>query len=398
MAKRKSKYHLRPDGRLETTEVIEGLGRRHFYGHTDEEIDEKIEKAKEAAKKPGAKVRTFSDVADDWWEKKEPKLSPNSLNSYKSRLKEVKEEFGALPVEEVSAQQILQWLRRCAAQGLAQKGITNRRSIVKSILDYALADGDIPANPCTQLPIVKGEPAKKRRPASEADVQKIEQLKDGDLIARLFYFLEYTGCRVGEATVLQQKDLDLESHKARISKTIAFRGQAPEVKECPKTDAGDREIDLYDNVLEILPHYDDPETFVFFPEGLPTKYKWEKAMRNYRKASGVSSTAHQLRHTYAGIMHSAEVDVKDAQARLGHSSIVMTQDIYTEIERQHNSKIRDKVNAYIIEERLKQAPVSCQNCGSLYTKAADGHVFKFCPDCGKKLEVRQKSSSKSAKP
>ena len=386
MSKRKTKYTLRKDGIIELTKVIAGK-RKHFYGKTDEEVEAKRDAyiaSLNAA--PETKVRTFAEVADAWWEKKEPKLSPNSLSSFQARLKEVKTEFGEIPVDEITAQMILQWLDRIAANGYAQKGITNRKSIMKSILDSALASGEIPSNPCKDLPIVKGAPPKKRRPASDEDIVRIEELKNGDLIARMYYFMEYSGCRVGEASVLQQKDLDLENHKARITKTIAFRGQKPEIKESPKTDAGDREIDLYDNVIEILPHYDDPNTFVFFPAGLPTKYQWEKAMRDFRKANGITATAHRLRHTYAGIMHSAEVDVKDAQARLGHSSIAMTQDVYTEIERQHNSKIRDKVNAYIMEERLKQAAVSCPACGSLYTKAPDGHVFTFCPDCGKKFK------------
>lgn len=386
MSKRKSKYTIRKDGTIEMTKTIQGK-RKHFYGHSDAEVEKKCADYLAALEKePEKKVRTFAEVADDWWEKKEPTLSPNSLNSYLSRLKEVKDEFGAVPVDEVSAQMILQWLNRIAAHGFAQKGITNRKSIMKSILDHALASGDIRVNPCTSLPIVKGKPPQKRKAAADEDVIKIEAMKDNDLMGRMYYFMEYSGCRVGEASVLQQKDLDLENHKARITKTIAFRGQKPEVKEKPKTEAGDREIDLYDNVIEILPHYDDPDTYIFFPDGLPTKYRWEKAMRVFRKENGITATAHRLRHTYAGIMHSAEVDVKDAQARLGHASIIMTQDVYTEIERQHNSKVRDKVNAYIMEERLKAAVVSCPSCGSLYTKAPDGHVFTYCPDCGKKFK------------
>jgi integrase len=197
--------------------------------------------------------------------------------------------------------------------------------------------------------------------------------------------MEYTGCRIGEAVVLQQKHIDIEHHKAAIVQDLAYLGQKPEVKPRPKTDAGDREIDLYDNVIEILPHYDDPETFVFFPDGLPTRSGLATAQKHYKKENGISATAHQLRHTYAGIMHSAEIDVKDTQARLGHANIAITQDIYTEIEKKHNEKVRAKANNYIMAERLKQTVKTCPACGSVYTKASDGHIFSFCPDCGKHL-------------
>ena len=201
------------------------------------------------------------------------------------------------------------------------------------------------------------------------------------MIARLYYFLEYTGCRIGEAIVLQQKDIDREHHKASINKDVAYFGNCPEIKHKPKTDAGIREIDLYDNVLAILPEYEDPETFIFFPDGLPHKSALQKKQKKFRESIGLTSTAHQLRHTYASIMHSAEMDVKDTQARLGHANISVTQDIYTTIEKQHNEKSRNKANRYIMEERLGEKK-RCPSCGSIYLSAEDGHVFKFCPDCG----------------
>jgi site-specific recombinase XerD len=67
----------------------------------------------------------------------------------------------------------------------------------------------------------------------------------------------------------------------------------------------------------------------------------------YRAAAGISCTAHQLRHSFASLLHSAGVDAKDAQTLMGHSSIVVTQDIYTKIEQGHKETVRDRVNAYI---------------------------------------------------
>ena len=141
---------------------------------------------------------------------------------------------------------------------------------------------------------------------------------------------------------------------------------------------------LFDNVLEILPHYDDPETYIFFPDGLPRKSPYETALKQYRRATGVKATAHQMRHTFAGIMHSAEIDAKDTQTVMGHSSILVTQDIYTELEKQHTTKVLSKANKYVMEQRLGEKR-RCSRCGSTYLSAEDGHAFKFCPDCGKEL-------------
>ena len=83
-------------------------------------------------------------------------------------------------------------------------------------------------------------------------------------------------------------------------------------------------------------------------------------------------------------MHSAKLDAKDTQARMGHSSVAITQDIYTEIEKQHNESVRNKANDYILYERLGRDKKRCPHCGSIYLSAED-HVFKFCPDCGGQL-------------
>lgn len=376
---------MRSDGRIMLTKVMPDGKRRSFYGSSDSEVEAKYAAALSEAQKP-AQARTFEEVANDWWQRKEPTLSPNSLTSYRAKLKELKSEFGDKAINEISVQEIYQWLDRKALQGYAQRGINDRRSVAKCIFDHAITTGEISANPCRQVPTVKGKPKQKRKPASEADVALLEEIKTESLIATMYYFMEYTGCRVGEASVIQQKDIDREHGKATVCKDLAFREQTPIVKDRTKSEAGMREVDLYDNVLEILPEYDDPETYVFFPAGLPTRYQWLKVLRTFESDHGLTSTPHQFRHTYAGIMHSAEIDVKDTQARMGHANVAMTQDTYTEIERQYNAKTRAKANKYIMEERLGvKEEKRCPACGSTYMQADDGHVFAFCPDCGAKL-------------
>lgn len=383
MSKRKTKYTLRPDGKIVLTKVINGK-RKFFYGATDEEVEAKRDAYIASLAEPEKQIRTFSAVADAWWETKSDEISPNNYRSYKAHKENAVADLGDLRVTEITPQILIAHLKKMAAQDYAQKTIKNRKTVIRSILNLALADGDIPANPCTDLPIIKGKPAEPREPASDADILRIEATKaSDDVYARLMYFMEYTGCRRGEAVALQEKDIDRELGKATINKSVAYREQTPIIKT-PKTKAGVREVDLYDNVLEILPKCDDPEAYVFFPDGLPSKGALERGLKKYQKANGLSSTAHQLRHSYASMLHTAKVDVKNAQHLLGHSSIVVTEDVYTQIEAANRAEVRDQVNRFVLE-RLNQKEKCCQNCGSTYTRASDGHPFKYCPDCGKEL-------------
>lgn len=389
---RRTKYSTRANGYRETKRIYTHFGTadfsgvKHFYGKDDDEIDAKIdafEKSLNAAPVPAE--RLMKDVVDEWWEDKIEKISPNSISSYKAKKDEIISRFGKEEVGSITASSVIRWLNVISAQGYAQRGISDRKAVLKNIFDFALAREYVEVNPCNNLPIIKGQPKQKRSPAAESDLEILEAHKTDSMIARLYYFLEYTGCRIGEAIVLQQKDIDREHHKATINKDIAFVANCPEIKNKPKTDAGIREIDLYDNVLEILPEYDDPDTFIFFPEGLPHKSSLQKKQKKFRESIGITSTAHQLRHTYASIMHSAEMDVKDTQARLGHANISVTQDIYTTIEKQHNEKSRNKANRYIMETRLG-VKKKCPQCGSIHLSSEDGHEFTFCPDCGVRLK------------
>ena len=388
---RRQKYTTRADGSKETTRTYTDFGeahftgKKHFYGKDDETIDKKIEAFERSLNEGTAPVRkTVKEVAEEWWEEKEQTLSLNSINSYVAKIKEIEHEFADIPVDKLTVQKIHQWLKRKAAQRFSQRGINDRKSVLNGVLQHAVACGYISSNPMPSVPSVRGVAPKKRHPASERDVALIEEHKTDSLIALLYYFMEYTGCRIGECVVLQEKDIDRNAHTASIYKDLAFDGQDPVVKSTTKTEAGTRTVLLFDNVLEILPQYDDGETYIFFPDGLPRKSPYETALKRYRKDTGVSATAHQMRHTFAGIMHSAEIDAKDTQTVMGHSSILVTQDIYTELEKQHTTKVLSKANRYVMEQRLGEKK-KCSNCGSTYLSAEDGHAFAFCPDCGTKL-------------
>ena len=390
---KRNKYKVRADGRRETTKTYTDFGpslycgKKHFYGKTDEDVDKQISDFENALLLlNGSNSRTFEEVGDAWWKEKEPQLSPNNIRSYQAHLNNAIADFGNTPVSEITAKDIIAHLKKISVKGYSQKVIKNRKTVIKAVLNQALADGDITSNPCNDIPIIKGKPAEEREPASDADILKIEATKNESNFSRMMYFMEYTGCRRGEAVALQEKHIDREHYKATICQSVAYREQEPELK-LPKTKAGIREIDLYDNVLEILPEYKDKETFVFFPEGLPRKGALERGLKKYQKDNGITSTAHQLRHSYASMLHTAKVDVKNAQHLLGHSSVIVTEDIYTKIEAQNKAEVRNQVNRFVMD-RLGEKQKCCPECGSRYISAEDGHVFSFCPDCRAKLESK----------
>ena len=351
----KTKYTLRDDGRIVATKTINGK-RKYFYGSSDEDIERQIEEALH----PKEPVITFQMAADDWWMDKEYKLSPNSRCGYRAIKNRLCEEFGDYPIKDITSHDIVQYLQKFVGKDYSQKVINNTRSELSMIFDYAFINNQIDSNPCYGLPVIKGKKRQPRQAATKTDIQKIEESKTESNFARLSYFMLYTGARRGEAVALQQKHIDRIRKVARIEQAIAYaETRKPELK-APKSESGYRTIELLDNVLEILPEYKDPETFIFFPKGLPTKTELEVGLKKYQTDHGINATAHQLRHSYASMLHSAGIDVKDAQHLLGHSTIAMTQDIYTHLEEDHKATVHKQLNDYVVKNVVKKSDAASE--------------------------------------
>ena len=69
MARKRTKYTLRKDGRIVLSDTINGE-RKYFYGKTDKEVEQKrddyIRECEKHANEAAGKGRTFEAVAADW--------------------------------------------------------------------------------------------------------------------------------------------------------------------------------------------------------------------------------------------------------------------------------------------------------------------------------------------
>lgn len=97
MARKRTKYTLRKDGRIVLSDTINGE-RKYFYGKTDKEVEQKrddyIRECEKHANEAAGKGRTFEAVADDWWEQCEPRLSPNTVCGYRTAKNRAVDAFG----------------------------------------------------------------------------------------------------------------------------------------------------------------------------------------------------------------------------------------------------------------------------------------------------------------
>lgn len=323
------KYYVRPDGLHETIIRINGK-RKAFRGKTDKEVWDKVKAFdREQAQRDAAAPVTFGQIADAWWAEIEPTLEHNTQKGYRPALARAKAEFGKQPATEITARQLEQYIRDFSATR-ARKTVATQLQVIRQILRTAEVAGHIQYNPATAVRLPKNLPQAHRDAPPPEEIQRI---KDSiSLPFGLFaYLVYYTGCRRGEALALTGQDIDRKRQLVHISKSVYYMGNSPHIKQ-PKSDAGTRSVPLLPALEQRLPRKLGQGYLFAEPDGsLLTNDHFTRLYDEYRAASGVTATPHQIRHGYATALLESDVDAKTAQVLLGHAQLSTTMDIYTHV-------------------------------------------------------------------
>lgn len=341
MAAKKSKYYIRPDGLHETVRKIDGK-RVAFRGRSDAEVERKMIEYNQAR----AKGKLFKDVVEEWQEQHDKTVSFSTVRAYAAPTKAAIERCGSIYARELTAKDIKSHLNDLSAQRCSIKTIKKYYTIYRSALQYAAEQGYVDNNVAANVTMPQF--AKKsvvRDPATEAEEELIRKNIDLWLLP---YFLLMTGLRKGEALALTYGDIDRDNKLIHITKSLAYKYNTPYIKE-PKTAAGIRDVPLLD---ELAPHIPNgkPNEFIFSPDGENRPMSmmvFQRKWASFQKATGITCTAHQLRHSFATMLYDADVDVKQAQDILGHTTEAMTRDVYTKISERKRKSAADNLNAFI---------------------------------------------------
>ena len=87
---------------------------------------------------------------------------------------------------------------------------------------------------------------------------------------------------------------------------------------------------------ELAPKIGAPENFILSDDGKKplSQKRFRTLLKHYSEATGITSTMHQLRKSFATVAVKAGVPPKTLQAILGHKNISTTLDIYTEVRKE----------------------------------------------------------------
>lgn len=192
----------------------------------------------------------------------------------------------------------------------------------------------------------------------------LEAVKD-DALYSLWLFYAMTGARRGEALALRWADLDLDSGRAIIRRTLVPVEHQLTFAE-PKTDKGRRSISLDPATVTVLRShrqrqtnerllmgtaYDDGDLVFTRPDGCPIhpEYVSRRFSRLVADSDLPPIRLHDLRHTHATMALVAGVATLVVSERLGHSAISVTSDIYQQVLPSLAEEAAVKVAALVFE-------------------------------------------------
>ncbi len=336
----KQKMYQRPDGLYEKKLTLGGK-RVVFRAKTQREVMQKIAAYQERE----TRGPTFGEVADEWWEYKEARLSPNTVSSYHTAYRRAVERFGELAVNEITATQIRAWLDWLGSRGYARKTVANHLIVATGICAWACEHYNTPANPATLVHVPDGLAKGKRTMPVQTEIEAIKA-STGTEDGRFFYFLMYTGLRLGEALALQWKDIDAEAGVIHVWRSLYWAGKNQGSFKAPKTEAGKRDVIYLERLRDVMePQRGMPEEYVLGGEKPMSKRKYLCLMQRFKKQMHITCTPHQLRHAFATLCFEAGIPEKTAQGLLGHAQLSTTMDVYAELRNKKRMEAAASLNS-----------------------------------------------------
>ena len=220
------------------------------------------------------------------------------------------------------------------------------------MLDQAIMNDIMIKNPAKGVKLPMLTSFREKRALSENEISSIKALRLDDKTMCFINILLYTGMRKGEALALHKNDVDKENMIINVCKTLVFKVNQSDIKDTTKTAAGVRTIPILDPLKDILFNYvDSINSELLFPTISGTTFTdtaYRRMWSKFENAIGTKEiTAHIFRHNFATLLYNAGVDIKSAQAILGHKSIHVTMDIYTHLDKRKKEESASKLNTFL---------------------------------------------------
>jgi integrase len=298
---------------------------------------------------PRAVPVTVREFAEAWLGHRD--LEDRTREHYHQLLRDhVFPTFGTTPVPAVTPAEVRTWH---AALG-KRTGPTARShayALLRTVMNTAVADDLIAANPCRVRGAGQSRRVKKIVPATLVELATLTKAMPSKY-QLLVLLAAWCGLRFGELAELRRSDVDLTNGVIHVRRGVVRTSTGRKVKD-PKSDAGKRTVALPPHLLPVVKdhireHAAMGRDGLLFPathgEQLAPSTLYRVFYPARANAGRDDLRFHDLRHTGAVLAASTGATLAELMARLGHSTPGAA------LRYQHAAQDRDRVIAVALSE------------------------------------------------
>ena len=348
-----ARRNKRTDGRYTVTARLPqpdgSVQRMFFYGRTQAEAKANAAFARDRVGR-GEPVRDANRTLSDWLAEWRVTFLQASDRAESTKdlyagltLRHVEPLIGHLPLGQVKPSDVTRVLLDMEKLGRAASTRRNAYAALRSAFDGAVVDGLLASSPVLRV----RRPRATHHEAVSLAPEEVTQLLQGAAglrYARVLRLVLGTGLRRGEALALRWADISLDRAEASINGSLTRRGSGLVVSDA-KTLRSRRVVSLSPAMVRLIGEQRveqlaerlragnlwEDSGFVFATEfGAPVDPRnLLRTTTLAAKRAGLPQLGvHTLRHTYATTALLNNVPMHVVSRNLGHSSIVITADVY----------------------------------------------------------------------
>lgn len=311
---------------------------------------------------PSAGKALFGSVAQDWLASAEVvALKARTREGYRALIAGRLAPLHDVPVGQLRYKRLSQFLADLTADGLSPASVRNVLAVLRAVLDEAVRQELLPANPARSLT----PPRPRRTKRQGLEISEVEELIQA-LPERWSLLVEtaaYTGLRAGELAGLKVEQLDLRRRLLRVTRTVVdVKGEL--LEDTPKTEAGHRTVTGLSMALcarlaaYVAAQGLGPADYVFGADGQPYRHNsfYRYVFRPTLGRLGLAhANFHDLRKFHTTLV-APYLSPKALQDRMGHASVTTTLAVYAGRFKDDDStlaaaidKLRDTHDGKVIE-------------------------------------------------
>lgn len=306
---------------------------------------------------------SFNELCDKYLTYLQNKLKPSTIYGKKLMIKNyMRSYFEHSNIKNIPNQYVLNWIEMLKRKDLKIIRINKILAELNCVLEYGEKFHEINHNPCRVIGYLRDNTPRDKQMliwTPREFNQFIEKCEDINYFT-LFNVLYYTGIRLGEALALTWNDINRIAKSLSICKTMCQKasGETQFQVTSPKTNSGNRIIDLPTRLFEILMNYEshiktshtktNPSDLIFginkpFSETSICRYK----NKICKEANVKQIRIHDLRHSHASLLISMGINPLFIKERLGHKEVSTTLNVYSHLFPTNQKEIVNRLDNVI---------------------------------------------------